>query len=65
MLVPQHLGPTEANEKGIQEGWWAMTESGEPVSGPYPTEEAAIVGIGKRGQDQPTGRPGEAGPPPE
>lgn len=28
-------------------------------------EEAAIVGIGKRGQDQPTGRPGDACPPPE
>ncbi len=49
MLVPQQLGPTEAGEKGVQEGWWAMTESGEPVSGPYPTEEAAIGGYRQAG----------------
>ncbi|GLI20352.1 hypothetical protein XFLAVUS301_00260 [Xanthobacter flavus] len=46
-------------------GWWAVTPDGTPAGGPYATEEAAIVGIGARGADQPTGRPGEAGPPPE
>ncbi|OYW59715.1 MAG: hypothetical protein B7X99_15640 [Rhizobiales bacterium 17-65-6] len=65
MLIPQQIGPTEAAQKNIQEGWWALTESGEPVAGPYPTKEAAMIGIGKRGEAQPTGRPGEKGPPPE
>lgn len=45
-------------------GWWAVAEDGTPVSGPYPSEEAAIVSIGKRGADQPAGTPDESGPPP-
>ncbi|MEP9347483.1 hypothetical protein [Xanthobacter sp. KR7-225] len=42
-----------------------MSADGTPVCGPDPTREAAMVGIGKRGGDQPTGRPDADGPLPE
>lgn len=64
MLIPRYIDATDAVARDLQEGWWATTESEEAVSGPYPTEEAAMLAIGKRGANQPTGRPGEAGPPP-
>lgn len=59
MLEPKEIDGTTARARGIQQGWWAVTQDGAPVSGPYPTREAALVGIAKRGEDQPTGRPGE------
>lgn len=65
MLLPRQIGDAEAERLGIMAGWWAVAPEGAPVSGPYPTEEAAKVGIAKRGSDQPDGRPGEAGPPPQ
>ncbi len=65
MLIPRFIDAKDAAARDLQEGWWATTESGDAVSGPYPTKEAAIVAIGKRGASQPTGRPGEAGPPPQ
>ncbi|MEW6122061.1 MAG: hypothetical protein AB1698_05580 [Pseudomonadota bacterium] len=64
-LEPRHIGDVEALQRGIMAGWWAVSPDETPVAGPYPTKEAAMVGIGKRGADQPTGRPGEAGPPQE
>ncbi|QTL02118.1 hypothetical protein J5J86_15065 [Aquabacter sp. L1I39] len=64
-LKPKLIGENEADGHDVMPGWWAVAEDGTPVSGPYPSREAAVVGIGKRGADQPTGRPGEAGPPPE
>lgn len=64
-LKPKLIGDGEGRRLGIMAGWWAVSPEGTPVSGPYPTEEAALVGIGKRGADQPTGRPDTAGPPPE
>ncbi|MFG1464943.1 hypothetical protein V5F77_18840 [Xanthobacter sp. DSM 24535] len=65
MLYPKELETTEAGARGVQPGWWAVTQDGTPLAGPYPTREAAIVGIAKRGETQPTGRPGEQGPAPE
>lgn len=65
MLIPKFITAVEAAERDLQEGWWATTEGGDAISGPYPTEEGAIVAIGKRGADQPTGRPGALGPPPQ
>ncbi|MGU3493702.1 hypothetical protein ACLBXM_06625 [Xanthobacteraceae bacterium A53D] len=65
MLIPIQIDATQAKARGIQEGWWAASQFGEPVAGPYPTKEAAIVAIAKRGEDQPTGLPGEAPPAPE
>lgn len=64
-MKPKLIGDAEGRRLGVMAGWWAVSEDGTPVAGPYPTQEAAMVGIGKRGADQPTGRPGEAGPPPE
>lgn len=64
-LEPKLIGEDEGGRLGIMPGWWALASDGTPVSGPYPTEEAAIVSIGKRDFSQPTGRPGDAGPPPE
>ncbi|TCT07654.1 hypothetical protein [Aquabacter spiritensis] len=65
MLVPTFIGAQDAETRNLSEGWWALTPDGHAVSGPYPTREAAMLGIGKRGEDQPTGRAGEAGPAPE
>lgn len=64
-LLPRYIQADEGARLDVSAGWWAVSEDGTPVSGPYPTEEAAMVGIAKRGADQPTGRPGTAGPPPE
>lgn len=64
-LKPKLFGDAEAVRIGVVPGWWAVSRDGTPVSGPYPTREATMVGIGKRGGDQPTGRPDEDGPPPE
>ncbi|MDR6333893.1 hypothetical protein GGQ86_002363 [Xanthobacter flavus] len=64
-LEPRLISKADATRLGVMPGWWAVTPDGTPAGGPYATEEAAIVGIGARGADQPTGRPGEAGPPPE
>lgn len=63
-LKPKLVGDTEGTRLGVMAGWWAVAEDGTPVSGPYPSEEAAIVSIGKRGADQPAGTPDESGPPP-
>ncbi|WP_029555957.1 hypothetical protein [Xanthobacter sp. 91] len=64
-LEPRLVSETDATRLGVMPGWWALAPDGTPVAGPYPTQEAAIVGIGKRGADQPTGRAGQSGPPPE
>lgn len=64
-LEPRLISEADAVRLGVMAGWWAVASDGTPAAGPYPTREAAIVGIGKRGADQPTGRPGESGPPPE
>ncbi|OYX14869.1 MAG: hypothetical protein B7Z15_02510 [Rhizobiales bacterium 32-66-8] len=65
MLIPRLISEGQESEFDVIPGWWAVTEDGAPVSGPYPTEAAAMIAIGARGQDQPTGRPGESGPDPE
>lgn len=64
-LEPKLVGYDEAHRLGVMAGWWAVSAEGTPVAGPYPTEEAAMVGIGKRGADQPAGRPNAEGPAPE
>lgn len=64
-LEPRLITEADAGRLGIMSGWWAVSPDGTPVAGPYPTEEAAMVGIGKRGADQPTGMAGDSGPPPE
>lgn len=64
-LAPSYVDKPDASRLQIAVGWWAVAPDGTPVSGPYPTEEAAKVGIAKRGQDQPTGMAGTAGPAPE
>jgi len=65
MLIPKLITQAQEETLDVMPGWWAVTEDGAPVSGPYPTEAAAMTAIGARGQDQPTGRPGESGPLPE
>ena len=65
MLEPRHIAEADSGRLGVIPGWWAVSSDGTPVAGPYPTREAAIVGIAKRGAAQPTGRPGESGPAPE
>lgn len=64
-LEPRLISEADAARLGVMPGWWAVAPDGTPAAGPYPTREAAIVGIGKRGADQPTGRAGESAPPPE
>ncbi len=64
-LEPRLVSEADAGRLGVMPGWWAVAPDGTPAAGPYPTREAAIVGIGKRGADQPTGRAGESAPPPE
>lgn len=64
-LEPKLIGAEEGRRLRIMSGWWAVASDGTPVAGPYPTHEAAVIGIAKRDAAQPTGRPGEAGPPPE
>jgi hypothetical protein len=66
MLFPKEFDDQGARAHGIQRGWWAVSSDDTPISGPYPSREAALVGIAKRGEDQPSGRPGEDPvPPPE
>lgn len=64
-LLPRLIQENEGARLGVMAGWWAVSEDGVPVAGPYATAEAAKVGIAKRGADQPTGHPGDARPPPE
>lgn len=63
-LVPAFVDAEKGARLAVMSGWWAVAEDGTPVAGPYPTEEAAKIGIAKRGADQPTGHPNAAGPPP-
>ncbi len=39
MLIPKFITAEEAAKRDLQEGWWATTEGGDTISGPYPTEE--------------------------
>ncbi|MFG1420556.1 hypothetical protein [Roseixanthobacter liquoris] len=59
MLVPHEIAGRHARSRGIPPGWWAATQDGAPIFGPYASRETALAGIAKRGENQPTGRPGE------
>lgn len=64
MLVPHEIAGHHARSRGIPPGWWAATQDGAPLFGPYASREAALVGIAKRGVSQPDGRARDALVPP-
>jgi len=57
MLKPMLISDERAEQLGVAPGWWGVDEKETPISGPYATREAALVGIEARGmgEDAPTG----------
>ncbi|GGC68723.1 hypothetical protein GCM10010994_29120 [Chelatococcus reniformis] len=56
MFKPVQIVDDQAHELGIAPGWWGATEEGKPMLGPYPSREAALVGITSHGMgDRPEG----------
>lgn len=48
-LHPRQLNDEQAERVGIPRGWWALTDDGQPVLGPYPSREATLIGITAHG----------------
>lgn len=57
MLKPMLINDERAGQLGVAPGWWGVDDRETPVSGPYASREAALVGIEARGMgdDAPTG----------
>jgi hypothetical protein len=49
MVETRHILDEEAEARGVAPGWWGVTDSGEFVVGPYPSQAAAALAIAKMG----------------
>lgn len=49
MLKPVEIASNEAESRGVAPGWWGADENGRLILGPYPSREAALVGIRSHG----------------
>ncbi|GGC68168.1 hypothetical protein [Chelatococcus reniformis] len=49
MLKPVEITDAEADRRGVAPGWWGADDNGRLILGPYPSREAALVGITNHG----------------
>ena len=65
-LDPRQLSDEQAERFGVPPGWWALTDDGQPVPGPYPSRESTLIGIAAHGTAGPepevSAQPGRSAP---
>jgi len=65
-LYPRQLSDEQAERFGVPPGWWALTDDGQPVLGPYPSRESTLIGIAAHGTAEPkpevSAQPGRSAP---